>query len=239
MSPTPGLDDRGERLLVLAAAVSAAANGQRPVEELCRACAETLTVAGASVMVMAARARAMVGASNAVSARIEELQETLGEGPSVDAHETGQTVSEPDLAMPRRPRWVAFGPAALAAGVGALFALPLRIGGVRLGVLTLYQDRPGELSVGQHLDAHVLANMVATTILSTQAGTVAGSSGPALDGLLDHRAEVHQASGMVSVQLGVGVGEAMVRLRAHAYAADRLLTDVAADVVARRLRFDE
>ncbi|MFD0630267.1 ANTAR domain-containing protein [Catenulispora yoronensis] len=56
---------------------------------------------------------------------------------------------------------------------------------------------------------------------------------------MTYRAEVHQATGMISVQLGVSLAEALVRLRAHAWAADRLLADVAADVVARRLRFDE
>ena len=56
---------------------------------------------------------------------------------------------------------------------------------------------------------------------------------------MTYRAEVHQATGMVSVQLGVSLAEALVRLRAHAWAEDRLLADVAADVVARRLRFGE
>jgi hypothetical protein len=52
-----------------------------------------------------------------------------------------------------------------------------------------------------------------------------------------HRAVVHQATGMVSVQLGVSVEEALLRLRAHAYGSERPLGEVAEDVVARRLRF--
>ena len=54
-----------------------------------------------------------------------------------------------------------------------------------------------------------------------------------------YRAEVHQASGMISVQLNVSLAEALVRLRAHAYAQERPIAEVAADVVARRLRFEE
>jgi hypothetical protein len=53
------------------------------------------------------------------------------------------------------------------------------------------------------------------------------------------RAQVHQAAGMISVQLGVSLAEALVRLRARAFAEDRLIAEVAADVVARRLRFGE
>lgn len=44
---------------------------------------------------------------------------------------------------------------------------------------------------------------------------------------------------MVAAQLGVGIEEAFVRLQAHAYAAGRLIGEVGADVVARRLRFGE
>ena len=49
--------------------------------------------------------------------------------------------------------------------------------------------------------------------------------------------EVHQATGMIIVQLGVTAAVALIRLRAYAYSHDRRLRDVAADVVARRLRF--
>jgi ANTAR domain-containing protein len=51
-----------------------------------------------------------------------------------------------------------------------------------------------------------------------------------------HRAEVDQATGMLTVQLGVTAAEAYARLRAYAYAQDRRLADVAGDIVARRLR---
>jgi AmiR/NasT family two-component response regulator len=54
---------------------------------------------------------------------------------------------------------------------------------------------------------------------------------------LGARAEVHQATGMISVQLGVSLEEAFVRLRAHAFASGGALGDVAGEVVGRRLRF--
>ncbi|HVM66008.1 MAG TPA: ANTAR domain-containing protein, partial [Acidimicrobiales bacterium] len=49
---------------------------------------------------------------------------------------------------------------------------------------------------------------------------------------------VHQAAGMVAGQLGVSVGQALVRLRAYAFGSDRALRLVAEDVVDRTLRFD-
>lgn len=225
-----------ERLLRLSGGMVGAANGEHPARDLCRSCVEMLKVGGVSVMVMT-DGPATFCSSDATSARIEDLQHDLGEGPCVDAHDGGRAVSEPDLATPRRTRWIAFGPAAVAAGAKALFSFPLRVGAVRLGALTLYQPRAGELSAGQHADAQTMANVVANVILAIQAEAPPGTLSPDLEVLAGHRAELHQASGMVSVQLGVAVGEAMVRLRAYAYAAERPLADIAVDVVARRLRF--
>src|SRR5688500_4456017 len=78
--------------------------------------------------------------SDAVSATIEELQFTLGEGPCVDAYSSGRAVTEPDLGAPLRPRWSAFTPAAVDAGARAVFGFPMQIGVTRLGALNLYRD---------------------------------------------------------------------------------------------------
>lgn len=217
----------------------AAVNGEHPARDLCQACVEVVGVTGASVMVMSEGLANPLASSDSVAACIEDLQHTIGEGPCIDAYTGDRAVFEPDLATPRQSRWPAFGPAALAAGANALFAFPLRVGGVHLGALTLYQARAGELSADQHADAQTMAGIVANAILSIQAQAPPGRLSPDLETLAGYRAEVHQASGMVSIQLGVGVGEALVRLRGYAYATDRPLADIAADVVARVLRFDE
>ena len=52
------------------------------------------------------------------------------------------------------------------------------------------------------------------------------------------RTEVSQATGMLVAQLGVEPAEALVRLRAHAYATDRSATDVARDILDRRLQLE-
>ena len=231
-------DPKHERLLRISR-VMGAANGEHPGQDLCRACVEVVAVTGASVMVMSDGLPNPLASSDPVAARIEDLQHTIGEGPCIDAYTSGRAVFEPDLGTPRQARWPGFGPAALAAGAGALFAFPLRVGGVHLGALTLYQARAGELSEDQHADAQTMANVVANAILAIQAQAKPGTLSPDLEILAGYRAEVHQASGMVSVQLGVGVGEALVRLRAYAFAAERPLAEVAADVVAREMRFDE
>ncbi len=52
------------------------------------------------------------------------------------------------------------------------------------------------------------------------------------------RAEVSQATGMLVAQLGIEPAEALVRLRAHAYATGRTATDVARDILDRRLKLE-
>jgi len=183
-------------------------------------------------------ARGSVCSSNDVSALIEELQFTLGEGPCVDAYRQDRPVAEPDLADPEMRRWVAFTSAAVAAGARAVFGFPLQVGSVRLGALNFYRDRPGPLSDDQHADGLVLAGVVARAVLDMQAQAPPGELAADLESGSDFRFVLHQAAGMVSAQLEVSIAEALVRLRAYAFAHGRLLNDVAAAVVARQLRLD-
>ncbi len=173
-------------------------------------------------------------ATGLVSERVEELQLTLGEGPGVDAFALGSAVLVPDLrAAGERLRWPVFALEAVTAGAVAVFAFPLRIGAISPGVLDLYSDVPVELDSAELADAMVLADTATLVLL----GTRIDRAGESLEDLGGYRAEVDQATGMLTVQLGVDIEEAFVRLRAYAYAHGRRLTEVAADVVARRLRF--
>jgi hypothetical protein len=180
--------------------------------------------------------RGSLSSTDDVSQLIEELQYTLGEGPCVDAYRTDTVVTEPDLAEPVTRRWPAFTPPALQAGVRAVFGFPLRVGTVRLGALNLYRDRPGLLNDKQHADALVVADVAARWVLETQAGAPSGAVAKELEAGADFHFAVHNAAGMVSVQERISVAEALIRLRAFAFGHDRLLADVADDVVARRLR---
>jgi hypothetical protein len=241
--PTPGgaasgrFDVAAERLARILERLVAAGTSPSTPGPLCQVAADLVAVTGAGVMVMAGGgAQASLCSTGRVAAVIEELQYTLGEGPCIDAYQTGAVVSEPDLAVPVSPRWPAFTPKVIDMGARAIFGFPVRIGAARIGALNLYRDRAGPLSGDQHADALVMADVIARTVLTFQAHTEPGSL-PAEFGA-DIHAAVHQAAGMVSVQLGVSVADALVRLRAHAFAADRPLTEVAREVIARTLHFD-
>ena len=212
-------------------------DAQLSLGALCRAAAARLAVDGASVTAVSGPAvREPLSATDELSARLDELLLTTGEGPGAEDFMIGSPMLIPDLA-PVTERWPGFAPAAVAAGARALFAFPLQNGAIRAGVLLLYRAQPGPLTPQQLADALVFADIALQLVLDSYAG-ISGSAGyQPLDGLSDGRAEVYQATGMISVQLGVSLEEAFVRLRAHAFAAGTALDDVAGDVVKRLLRF--
>jgi hypothetical protein len=135
-------------------------------------------------------------------------------------------------------RWPGYSPAALDRGVRAVFAFPLQVGAARLGVLDVYREQPGSLSAESLALALTFAEVAVQTLLDGQERAARGQAAEGLEGALEYRFALYQAQGMTMVDLGVSIGEAMARLRAHAYAHDRPLSDVARDVVAGRLRLE-
>jgi hypothetical protein len=229
----------GERRLRILARLVGRGPGGLETKRLCEVCAEVTGMSGAGIMLMCGDVpRGSVCTTNEVSALIEQLQCALGEGPCVDAYHQDRPVLEPDLVEPATPRWLAFTGPAIEAGVRAVFGFPLQLGAVRLGALNLYCDRPGPLTDEQHADALVMADVAAQAVLVMQSDAAPGKLAAELEVGADFQYVVHQASGMVAVQLDVSVGQALIRLRAYAFGNDRPLTEVARDVVARTLRFD-
>jgi ANTAR domain-containing protein/GAF domain-containing protein len=177
-------------------------------------------------------------ASDPRTQALEEQQFSFGEGPCVDAFAGRRPVLEPDLGDQAGKRWPAYTPAARGQGVGAVFAFPLQVGAARLGVLNIYRDRPGTLSPGALGQALTFAEVALWVLLEGQDEARTDQPADGLEAAVDSRAELFQAQGMVMIQLGVSLAEAMARLRAHAYARDRRLGDIARDVVARRLQLE-
>jgi hypothetical protein len=209
------------------------------LQRLCAAATRALAVSGAGVSLMAEDGvRGLATASDQATERLEEVQFVLGEGPCIDAFEARRPVLVPDLADGALSRWPVYTPTIHDSGVRAVFAFPLQVGGGRLGVLDLFRTRPGPLTAAELAHALVFADVAVGTVLDGQERAGPGAAADGLVEAMDGRAELFHAQGMVMVQLGVPLTAALTRLRAHAYAENRPLTDVARDVVARRIRFD-
>jgi hypothetical protein len=214
--------------------------GDVSTELLCDVCVQVTGATGAGIMLMSGDIpRGSLWVTDRVSAAIEQLQFELGEGPCVDAYQQRQPILEPDLAAQATPRWPAFSAGALGAGARAVFGFPLEVGAVRLGALNVYRDTAGPLSEDEHAHAIVMAHVVAEALLALQADAPPGALATELELGANLQYVVHQASGMVAAQLETSVAHALIRLRGHAFGSGRPLSDVAKDVVARRLRFED
>jgi hypothetical protein len=247
---TGGEVDGGEREVTAAGcdqpilsrlAVSTSTAGDGVPLSICRLAVQALGLTGAGLSVItAAGHRGSVCATDDVAAAIEQMQFNLGEGPCVDAFHHGPVLIG-DLEDPEQvaaSRWPQFTREAAAAGARALFALPLEIGAIRVGALDLYCDQPRLLTDPELSVALTFADAAAGALLADQFADTEMPFDIDASGSTVY-AEVHQATGMISVQLDVSLDDAFVRLRAYAFATARPVHEVARDVVAGRLRFDD
>ena len=118
-----------------------------------------------------------------------------------------------------------------------MFAFPLQIGGISLGALNLYRDRPGAMLSRDLSRALIFADAATAVLLYLQRQMRTDGLHPDLTDPHDRSALVHQATGMIAVQAGVDLGEALLLLRARAYSTEQTALQVARAVVARTLRF--
>jgi hypothetical protein len=224
---------------VLAAMADVDGDAPTVIDRVCVAAVALLSLSGAAISLMVdGQLRGSAGVSEPGIAAVQELQLELGEGPGVDVWTNDVPVLEPDLARRGTTRWPTFARTAEGAGVRAVFAFPLRTGAIRIGVLMLYRDRAGPLAGEELALGLVLADVATQVVLAVRAGAPPDTVHALLAREPAHWAEVHQATGMVSVQVGVSMDEAFVRLRAHAFGDGRSLRDVARDVVSRRLTLE-
>jgi transcriptional regulator with GAF, ATPase, and Fis domain len=222
----------------LGARVPAGAPGR--LHRLCSALTRTLPATGVGVSLLTEdhNGGGIVAASDARSRALEELQFTAGEGPCIDAYTSGRPVLVPDLDHHGTHRWPGYAAAAREHGVRAVFAFPLQVGAARAGALDIYRTEAGSLTDDALTRAITFADVAMGLLVDGQAQVGDDRSSSDLDDALAPRLEVYQAQGMLMVDLGVGVDEAMARLRAHSYAAERPIADIARDIVAGKLTLD-
>jgi hypothetical protein len=228
----------------LGAAIRGAGSALGAADQLCQACVDLLEVDGASIsLTHQGSTRGTFGSSGELSRRLDELQFTFGEGPCLDAVHQGGPVLVSDLDDVSEQRWPAFRGALLDAGVKAVFALPVRVATDRVGALDLFRRERGSLSDEALSGGLLAAELAAVPLLDLMTADVdwygAGQGDDGWEQLASlERTEVYQATGMLVGALNVGAAEALVRLRAYAFSHDMTASDVAWDIVERRLALD-
>lgn len=206
---------------------------------LARAAARTLDVDGAGIsMVDAAQQRVPLGASSDVAATAERLQFTAGEGPCMTAQDTRQPVFAVEEEL--RRRWPVFSRLMIGATpYRAVVALPLLAPLAGAGAMNLFFTRSDDVAGLEVFDALAVGELV-TFALSDAAvwSTWSPEKGPDwLHGPVPkRRAAVWEAIGKLSVDLEIGAPAALARMRVDAVRRGRSVDDIAADLLAGRLR---
>ena len=213
-------------------------------DRLCHACVEFLEVDGASVsLTHDGSTRGTFGSSGDMSRRLDELQFTFGEGPCLDAVRQGGPVLVPDLGDPREDRWPAFAGALLRSGINAVFALPVTIASQQIGALDLFRRRAGELSDSALAGGLLAAELAALPLMDLMNSDLDWEGecqdGDGFEQLASlSRVEVYQATGMLIGALDVGPAEALLRLRAYAFAHDMTAAETAWAIIEGRLSLE-
>jgi hypothetical protein len=225
----------------------AAVDGRRGVDaadRLCEACVTLFDIDAAAIsLIFDGTNSGTLGSSSEPARMYDELQFLLGEGPCLESVTRRAPVVVVDLADPIDQRWPVYGPAMLDLHVHGVYAMPVVVAGEYVGALDLFRNRPGALVGEEFAGAFVAAELAGVPLLDLLDADMAAAAGDPDSNVWAElnalsRAEVSQATGMLVAQLDVEPAEALVRLRARAYATGRSATEVARDIVERRLRLD-
>jgi hypothetical protein len=210
---------------------------QLRLTEVCRASVAALRGDGAAATLFGEGGPSLALATDQTAERLELEQQTYGEGPSFSAFADQAPVVVEDLrGIAAQQRWPALCRSVAQLEVGRVVALPVGVGGIRLGVLSVYSRAAGPMSHGQLPAALLAADGAALAMLDGEPESLGAVPLSELGPVLDYR--IHQATGMVMGQTGLSAHDALTSLRARAFTQDLPLQRLAADVIARRARFD-
>ena len=205
---------------------------------LCSAAASNAGVGSVTVVVAGRQnSEGAVSHTDADASQAHALEFTLGEGPTTDALKSGTLALACDVTT-ATVRWPQFSPAAQRIGVRCISAVPLRIGENVLGSLTFYARDFEMVERMQRIDAYAIGESTLAALLdnSNVIDIAIDQPDAAADGSTTYRAVVHQATGMVAAQLGCDMAEALLRLRAYAFAQNESVEQIARAVVERRMK---
>jgi GAF domain-containing protein len=195
---------------------------------------EILRAAAAGVMLADARGGLRLIASSDERMRLLELFELQGaQGPCLDAYATGRALQA--NAADSLARWPVFAEQASSAGFRLMCAVPLKVRTDVIGALNLFRGSDEPFTGTEMEIAQAMAEMAAIGLIQERALSERNLLAAQLQAALNSRVIIEQAKGMVAEYQSVTVDEAFVLLRNYARYHNRKLSEVAGDVVDRRI----
>jgi GAF domain-containing protein len=207
---------------------------------VCERCVDVLEVSAVGALLTDGAGRlGLVSASTQAVAVLEALQVQRQEGPCLDAYRSGERVVVPDLHRVAGGRWPVFTPRALASGLAAVCAFPMRLRDARIGALNVFQVAPGGLDGAAVRAGQALADVATIAILQARAIEDATKLASQLEHALASRVLIEQAKGILAERLRVDPAAAFARLRRYARLRGLGLTELARRVVDGTLTLEE
>jgi GAF domain-containing protein len=198
-------------------------------------CVELLPADAAGLLLADRRGALHVVSSSTEHARVVELfQLETDEGPCLDCFRSSGSVTVPDL-RDAATRWPRFVPRAEAEGFRSVHAVPLRLRNQTIGALNLFGARPGALPPADLRLSQALADVATIGLLQERAIRDRDVLAKQLQGALGSRVIIEQAKGVLAERGGLDMPEAFEALRTHARKTNRRLSDLARDVVNRKI----
>ena len=208
------------------------------LHRLAERCVELIDVSEAGIMLADRDGSLRYVASSSERMRLIELFELQhDEGPCVDAYRTGIAVQS-ESADDANTRWPTLGPHARDVGFQSMAALPMRLRANVIGALNLFSAEDASLTAGDLQVAQALADVATIGILQERAlsdGQIVKSQ---LQGALESRVVIEQAKGIVAEHNHISVDDAFKLLRSYARSNNRMLGQLAGDIISGNLAAD-
>ncbi len=202
------------------------------LEHLCQAAAQLFSAVGAAVSLMSdGNSVGVVAGADENSRALDELQFTLGEGPSRGAFTNRRPVLIADIETTEGDAWPMYRAALADRDVRGVFALPLHIGVSAFGVFTIYAGRSTSMSHSDLSLAVAFAEIATEIMLDGETVPFDGALHPGVESVLTYRAEVYQAQGFIAVTLDISLEESLVRLRAEAFQRGQKLVELSRSIL--------
>ena len=194
------------------------------------ACVAIFQVTGSGVMIADEQNTIRyVAASNADSKVLETAENATGQGPSTEAFITLRPVASNDVTQDQR--WPKLAEAVAGHDVHAVLGAPMRLGGVAVGTVDVYRDRPGDWSDAELAGLQQYSDIVSRTLSAVLAARRAEELADQLQYALDHRAVIERAVGFVMASRGLDAVAAFNTLRTAARSDRRKIGEVAEELL--------
>jgi hypothetical protein len=203
---------------------------------ICKVTAELMACQSVGLALVVNHAYSQIAGSDKIASFLDETQFDLGDGPTFSAQNKPLPVLAEDLTSRMAFKtWPAFSPIAVKHNVRGVFAFPLRVGTAYLGTLTVYRELSGPLTATQFTDGLILSAVATEALLTQQAGVPNGGLSKFFAPGVYDQSFMHLAAGMVAEQMGSTIVEALVRIRAFAFAHDEPISEVTRQIINRDL----